>query len=56
MMGVKLDLFKPVVMISKYDALLVTPENFCPKLFSHYNAGPSGGHMGEYKMIFYLRS
>ena len=55
MLGGKLVLFKPVNMNSKYIILLVVPLSLCRKLFSHYHAGPSGGHMGKYKTLFRLR-
>ena len=54
-LGGKLVLSKPVDMNSKYITLLVVPLLLRRKLFSHYHAGPSGGHMGEYKTLFRLR-
>lgn len=55
MLGDKLVLFKPVSMKSKYITLLVIPFSLRCKLFDHYHAGPTGGHMGEYKTLFRLR-
>ena len=54
-MGNKLALFKPVNTNSKYITLIIVPEPLRHKLFSHYHAGPTGGHMGEYKTVFRLR-
>ena len=42
-------------MQSKYITLLLVPLPLRRKLFSHYHAGPSGGHMGYYKTLFRLR-
>ena len=53
-MGDKLVLFKPVNMNSKFIILLITPEPPHRKLFS-YHAGPSGGHMGKHKTVFWLK-
>ena len=54
-MGNKLALFKPVNVNSKYITLLIVPEPLRRKLFSHYHAGPTRGHMGECKTLFWLR-
>ena len=47
---------KPILMESRYIALLIVPNCLRRQLFSHYHAGPSGGHMGEYKTLYCLRS
>ena len=54
-LGDKLILLQPINMGDKYVTLIVTPDSIRRKLFSHYHAGPSGGHMGEYKTLFRLR-
>ena len=56
MLGDKLVFFKPVNMKSKYITLLIVPDTLRRILFSHYHAGPTGGHMGEYKTLFRLRT
>ena len=43
-------------MESRYIALIFAPTGLQQQLFSHYHAGPSGGHMGEYKTLYCLRS
>ena len=53
-MGDKLVLFKPINMASKYITLIITPASLWRNIFSHYHAGPSGGHMGVYKALFRL--
>ena len=52
----RLVLFKPVVMGARHISLIIVPNSLRKKLFSHYHAGPSGGHMGEYKTLFRMRS
>ena len=54
-MGDKLILFKPVNMTSKYITLIITPAPLQRSIFSHYHAGPSGGHIGEYKTLLRLQ-
>ena len=53
-MGDKLVLFKPINMAPKYITLIITPASLCRSIFGHYHAGPSGGHMVEYKTLFRL--
>jgi len=48
----KLVYFKPILMNMKYVTLLIVPENLRKPIFSHYHAGPSTGHMGEYKTLY----
>ncbi len=52
----RLVLFKPIVMGTRHVSLIIVPHGLRKKLFSHYHAGPSGGHMGEYKTLFRMRS
>ena len=47
--------FKPIHMESRYIALIFVRTVLRKKLFSQYHAGPSGGHMGEYKTLYRLR-
>lgn len=51
----KLVYFKPILMNMKYVTLLIVPENIRKQLFAHYHAGPSAGHMGEYKTLYRMR-
>ena len=52
----RLTFFKPILMESRYIALIVVPTTLRRKIFSHYHASPSGGHMGVYKTLYRLRS
>ena len=47
---------KPVMMNSKYPALIVIPQIFRKQIFDHYHSGPTGRHMGEYKALYRMRS
>ena len=38
--------FKPILMESRYTALISVPNGLLRQLFSHYHAGSSDGHMG----------
>ena len=51
----KLVLYKPIFKDIKYIGLIIVPEQILRGFFSHYHAGPSGGHMSEYKILFRLR-
>ena len=51
----RLVLMKPILMNTKHVALIIVPQELRRKIFSHFHAGPSGGHMGEYKTLFRLR-
>ena len=53
--GDKILLCKPVDMADRCIGLIVVPCSLRRKIFSHYHAGPSGGHMGTYKTLFRLR-
>ena len=46
--------FKPILMESRYIALLVVTTGLQRQLLSHHHAGPSGGHTGEYKSLYRL--
>lgn len=51
----KLVLHKPIQMgDKKCITLIIVPTSLRRKIFSHFHAGPSGGHMGEYKTLFRL--
>ena len=52
----KLILFKPILNDSKHVGLIVVPSEMRRRLFNHYHAGPSGGHMGEYKTLYRMRA
>ena len=32
---------------------MIVPTPLHSKMFSHYHVGPTGGHMGEYKTLFF---
>jgi len=51
----KLVYFKPILMNMKYVTLLIVPETLRKPIFSHYHAGPSAGHMDEYKTLYRMR-
>ena len=48
--------FKPILTNTKYIGLIIVPLGLRRSLFSHYHAGPTGGHMGEYKTLYRLHS
>ena len=52
----KLVLYKPIFKNVKYIGLIIVPLSLRRIIFSHYHAGPSGGHMGEYKTLFRIRT
>ena len=52
----KLVLYKPIFRNVKYIGLIIAPLSFRRIIFSHYHAGPRGGHMGEYKTLFRIRT
>ena len=52
----KFVLYKPIQVNTKYIGLIIVPRSLRNPLFSHYHAGPSGGHMGEYKTLYRMRS
>ena len=37
-------------------SLIIVTTSLHRNIFSHYHAGPTGSHMGEYKTLFHLRS
>ena len=51
----KLVFFKPIFQQTRYIGLIIVPLALRRKIFSHYHAGPSAGHMGEYKTLFRMR-
>jgi hypothetical protein len=54
-MNERLVILKPILMDKKHITLIVVPTGLRKQLFSHFHAGPSGGHMGEYKTLFRMR-
>ena len=52
----KLVLYKTIFKDKRYLCLIIVPQGLRRKIFAHYHAGPSGGHMGEYKTLFRIRS
>ena len=51
----KLVYYKPIFRDSRHIALIIVPTLLRRKIFNHYHAGPSGGHMGEYKTLYRIR-
>ena len=51
----KLVLLKPILANHRHVMLIIVPSPLRRQLFSHYHAGPTGGHMGEYKTLYRLR-
>ena len=51
----KLVYYKPIFRDSRHIALIIVPKLLRRMIFSHYHAGPSGGHMGEYKTLYRIR-
>ena len=52
----KLVLFKSILTNTKYVGLIIVPPSLRRPLFNHYHAGPSGGHVGEYKTLYRMRA
>ena len=48
-------LFKLILANHRYAMLIIVPMSLRRKLFSHYHASPSNGHMGEYKTLYKIR-
>ena len=48
----KLVLLKPIFKDIKWLGLILVPAELRWVIFSHFYAGPSGGHVGEYKTLF----
>ena len=51
----KLVPFKSILANHRHVLLIIVPISLRRKLFSHYHAGPSSGHMGEYKTLYRIR-
>ena len=51
----KLVLYKLILANHQYVELIIVPQSLRRVLFSHFHAGPSGGHMGEYKILYSMR-
>ena len=51
----KLVQYKPIFKDVKYVGLIIVPLSLRRVIFSHFHAGPTGGHMGEYKTLFRIR-
>ena len=37
-----------------YVAMIIIPQSLISSVFIHFNAGPSGGHMEEYKTVYII--
>ena len=51
----KLVLLKPILASAQQLALLILPKLLRPKIFSHFRAGHTGSHMGEYKKLYRMQ-
>ena len=51
----KLVFFKHILANKRHIMLIIVPTPLHRKICSHYHAGPSGGHMGEYKNLYRIR-
>ena len=51
----KLILEKDIMGASKTIRLVIVPKALRRQIFSHFHAGPTGGHMGEYKTLYRMR-
>ena len=51
----KLIMLQSILADNKTIILTVVPDSLRNKLFDRYHAGPTGGHMGEYKTLFRMR-
>ena len=51
----KLMYYKTIFRDCRHIALIIVPTSLRRSIFSHHHAGPSGGHMGEYKTMYRLR-
>ena len=51
----KLIILKLIFQHVRFISLIIVPTSFRIQIFSHYHAGPTGGHMGEYETLFYIR-
>ena len=45
-------LYKPIFKDVTYIGLIITPVSLPCAIFSHFHAGPTGGHMGRCKNLF----
>ena len=50
-----LTLLKPIFQNLRFIGIIIVPNPLRSKIFIHYHAGPTGGHMGEYKTLFRIR-
>ena len=51
----KLVVYKPIFKDEKYISLIIVLASLRRIIFSHYHAGTSGDHMGEYKTLFRIK-
>ena len=51
----KLLLYKTILANQRYIALIIVKQSLRRIVFSHLHAGPSGGHMEEYKTLYRIR-
>ena len=50
----KLVCYKPILKDVKYVGLILVPSSLRCAIFSHFHAGPTGGHMGKYNTSFHI--
>ena len=48
-------LYEAIFKHVRYVGLIIVPKSLRRLILSHFHAGPSGGHMGEYKSLFRIR-
>ncbi len=51
----RLVLHKHLPLMARTIELIIVPTSLRRKIFLHYHASPSGGHVGEYKTLYRLR-
>ena len=53
-MNKKLVFSKPILANHRHVMLIIVPTLLRHKTFSHFRAGPTGGHMGGYKTLYWI--
>ena len=48
--------YRPIMMNSKYLALIVVPQSLQKRIFDHYHSEPTNKHMIKYKTLYRMRS
>ena len=45
-------LYKPILANDRFVALMIVSTDLRREICSHFHAGPNGGHMGKYKILY----